>query len=123
MVIVRRRLIFGVSATWAGQDQDVMLTVAATTTAAVSVEWGFVIVATTSLRETIATSAGKGALGMPPVLSAAVSVPAINMAMPHEAHATQAQGIATAYTTPMGNIASLASQGTSVIPGMEAAAT
>lgn len=123
MVTVRKPLISSASAIWAGQGHVVMLTVAATTTAAVSGEWGFVISATTSLRETTATCAGKGALGMLPVLLVAESVPAMNTVIPREACATQAQGTATAYTTPMGNIASLASQDTLVILGMEAAAS
>lgn len=60
---------------------------------------------------------------MLPVLLVAESVPAMNTVIPREACVTQAQGTATAYTTPMGNIASLASQDTSVTLEMEAAAS
>lgn len=123
MATVQKTPITDASAIWGGQGHGVMLTVAAITTAAVSEELGFVISATTSLKETTATCAGKGALGMLPVLLVAVSVPAMDMAIPREACATQVQGSATACTTPMGNIASLASRGTLVILGMEAVAT
>lgn len=123
MVTVRRPLIFSASAIWAGQGHAVTSTVGATITVVVSREWGIVISATTSPRETTATCAGKGASGMLPVLLAAESAPAMNMVIPHEACATQQQGTATACTTPVGNIASLASQGTLVILGMEAAAS